>query len=80
MQACGGFQDGGEREMMHDTKVEITCDGENCSESITIDTTALAGGGCDTRYAETEVEQNHWLWVSEDEHYCEDCRERREGK
>ncbi|KKL68389.1 hypothetical protein LCGC14_2125510, partial [marine sediment metagenome] len=41
---------------------------------------ALAGSVYDTRYAETEVEQSGWLWVSEDEHYCEGCRKERDNK
>ena len=61
--------------MIHDAKVEVTCDGEDCRESMFVD---LQAGARNTYLAsdsiiEREVEREGWI-VRDGNHYCsEEC-------
>ena len=63
--------------MLHDAKVELTCDTKGCTYSETFDCTAIAGCAYDTRNVETDAVAEGWTWVSDDVHYCPSCTEDR---
>ena len=72
--------------MIHDAKVEVTCDGERCTESILIDLpyvyTSLSGsGGHYDSKKETineAVRREGWIVTYGGNHYCQGCTEKRE--
>lgn len=67
--------------MIHDARVEITCDGENCHESIMVQPDYVytsqsgAGGHYDCRESAIEKKLLREGWgVRDGKHYCEDCK------
>lgn len=67
--------------MIHDAKVEVTCDGD-CGECLEVEPeykyTNYSGGGghydCSDDALNEKVEREGWT-VDEDKHYCENCKE-----
>lgn len=72
--------------MIHDAKVEVTCDGEKCRESIevqpdyTYPNYSGKGGSYDTSDSaiERKIEEEGWE-VVDGKHYCESCAEEVKG-
>lgn len=72
--------------MIHDAKVEVTCDGARCHESIEISLpfTYPDLSGRNGRYDHRPrvvnplVEDEGWTVVGDDTHYCENCAEQQE--
>jgi len=70
--------------MIHDAKVEVTCDGADCFESIDIQLDYVYGGimGTDGRYNDDDddinnkVDKQGWT-VDGDEHFCSNCAVKR---
>lgn len=67
--------------MIHDAKVEVTCDGKGCGESIEIEPEYVyrnysgSSGYYDTSddAIERKLEREGWT-VLDGQHYCEDCK------
>lgn len=59
--------------MRSDAYINVTCD--HCGDAEEVMLTALAGGGYDDRYVDSQLEE--WGWViSEEGDYCSDeCAE-----
>ena len=68
--------------MIHDVRVEVTCDGENCREYIEVALNYVYSdySGVNGHYDNSEdsinaeIERDGWM-VNEDKHYCENCKE-----
>lgn len=62
--------------MIHDAAVEVTCDGDACSESVYVDLPASARGGyiADDDAIEREIMRDGW-GIVEDQHFCPTCCE-----
>lgn len=66
--------------MIHDAKIEVTCDGEHCRESIEIQPDyvyrdrSAASGHYETRdsFIETKISEEGWT-VKDGKHFCESC-------
>ena len=64
--------------MIHDVRVEITCDGEKCRESIEVmpDFTYLnyfgSGGSYDCSVLARKIRAEGWT-IDDGKHYCESC-------
>lgn len=67
---------------IHDAKVEVTCDGEDCRESIFIEPsyvyTSYSGKGghydCSDTAIEDKLVAEGWK-VADGKHFCEGCSE-----
>jgi hypothetical protein len=67
--------------MIHDATVEVTCDGDDCYNSIHVQPSYVymsysgAGGHYDTSGRAIEEKLSDFGWTVEDgKHYCESCR------
>lgn len=77
--------------MIHDAKVEVTCDGKGCRESIDVELPFTypdysgKGGRCDHRPAVVNklVKREGWTVIGDDDdakHFCENCAEDRDAE
>jgi hypothetical protein len=68
--------------MIHDAKVEVTCDGDKCMESIIVEPPFVYRGysgdsgyyDCSDDAIEKLVIAGGWT-VEDGQHFCESCRE-----
>ena len=68
--------------MIHDAKIEVTCDGESCREflEVTLNYVHTDYTGENGHYDDSDdtikagMERAGWA-AREDKHYCEDCKE-----
>lgn len=68
--------------MIHDAKVEVTCDGEHCMESIEVEPEFVypdysgKNGYYNTKDSALEklIEQAEWQ-VKDGKHFCEGCQD-----
>ncbi len=63
--------------MMHDPEMEVTCDSDNCTESVYLQMNWTTGG-YDLRDDDVKriLENDHgWQCIDQDKHLCSSCRE-----
>ena len=70
--------------MIHDPRVEVTCDGNGCTESLEIqpnyDLSGMNGSyDCSDYAIEKQIKADGWS-VEDGNHYCESCTEERNSQ
>ena len=63
--------------MILDPSIRVMCDGCEGEEEFHLCPLAHSGS-YDDRYINDQIDSLGWLTVSDDEHYCEDCRREHE--